>query len=81
MNRPIHPADREAMAEMRSMVSSMKGTVTAPSFREAFDALMEGTTAVDGLDYEKAVVGSVDGWWCRPNDAVVRPWITPDITT
>ena len=33
MNHPIHPADREAMAEMRSMVSSMKGTVTSPSFR------------------------------------------------
>jgi monoterpene epsilon-lactone hydrolase len=69
MNHPIHPADREAMAEMRSMVSSMKGTVTAPSFREAFDALMEGTPAADGMKYEKAEVGAVPGWWCRPNDA------------
>jgi hypothetical protein len=32
---------------MRSMVSSMKGTVTAPSYREAFDAVMEATPAVD----------------------------------
>jgi len=30
---------------------------------------MEGTTAVDGMNYEKAEVGAVPGWWCRPNDA------------
>jgi hypothetical protein len=37
------------MAEMRLMVSSMKGSVTGPSARVAFDELMEKTPAADGL--------------------------------
>src|SRR5260221_1665238 len=57
------------MGGMRSMVSSMKGSVTEPSFREAFDALMEGTPAVDGVNYEKAGAGAVPGWRGGPNDA------------
>jgi hypothetical protein len=69
VNHPIHPSDREAMAGMCSMISAMKGSVTGPSFREAFDALMEATPAVDGVTHEKAEVGAVPGGWCRPNDA------------
>ena len=69
MNHPMHPFDRVTMAEMRRMVAPMKGNVTGPSAREMFDELMEKTPAADGVTYEKADVGSVPGWWCRPKDA------------
>jgi acetyl esterase/lipase len=57
------------MAEMRRMVAPMKGSVTGPSAREMFDDLMEKTPAADGVTYEKADVGGVPGWWCRPKYA------------
>jgi acetyl esterase/lipase len=57
------------MAEMRLMVASMKGSVTGPSAREPFDELMEKTPAVDCVTYERADLGGVPGWWCRPDDA------------
>jgi epsilon-lactone hydrolase len=67
--------DRITMAEMRSMVESTKGTVTGVSAREPFDELMERTPPAEGVTYEKAEVGGVLGWWCRPinapNDAVI----------
>lgn len=68
-HHPLHPLDRSAMAEMRSMVESTKGTVTGVSAREPFDDLMERTPPADGVTYEKAEVGGVFGWWCRPNNA------------
>jgi epsilon-lactone hydrolase len=46
-----------------------KGSVTGPAAREPFDQLMEQTPSVDGVTYEKADVGGVRGWWCRPDDA------------
>jgi acetyl esterase/lipase len=55
---------------MRLMVSSMKGSVTGPSARVAFDELMEKTPAADGVTYQEAEMGGVTGWWCRPDDAV-----------
>jgi len=58
------------MAGMRLMVSSMKGSVTGPSARVAFDELMEKTPAADGVTYQEAEMGGVTGWWCRPDDAV-----------
>lgn len=57
------------MAEMRLIATSMKGSVTGPSAREAFDELMERTPAADNLTYEKGEVGGVHGWWCRPGEA------------
>ena len=69
LNHPIHPLDRATMAEMRLIATSMKGSVTGPSAREAFDELMERTPAADNLTYEKGEVGGVHGWWCRPGEA------------
>ena len=57
------------MAAIRLMVVSMKGSVTGPSSREAFDELMEKTPSAEGMTYEEAEVGGVAGWWCRPDDA------------
>ena len=69
IHHPLHLLDRVAMAAMRLMVGSMKGSL-GPSSREQFDELMEKTPAVDGVTYEKAEVGGVAGWWCRPDDAI-----------
>ena len=68
MNHPMHPLDRVAMAEMRRMVAPMKGSITGPSARAPFNELMEKTPAADGVTYEKADVGGVPGWWCRPDE-------------
>ncbi|MGC2109666.1 MAG: hypothetical protein WA655_09125 [Candidatus Korobacteraceae bacterium] len=65
----MHPLDRVTMAEMRRMVAPMKGSVTGSPAREMFDELMEKTPAADGVTYERADVGGVPGWWCRPKDA------------
>ena len=47
IHHPIHLLDRVAMAAMRLMISSMKGSVTGPSAREPFDELMEKIPAAD----------------------------------
>ena len=67
IHHPIHLLDRVAMAAMRLMIASMKGSVTGPSAREPFDEPMEKTPAADGVTYEEAEVGGVAGWWCRPD--------------
>jgi epsilon-lactone hydrolase len=68
-HHPLNPLDRIAMAEMRSMVESTKATVTGISAREPFDELMERTPPPEGVTHEKAEVGGVLGWWCRPINA------------
>jgi monoterpene epsilon-lactone hydrolase len=65
----IHLLDRVAMAALRLMVGSMKGSL-GPSVRKPFDELMEKTPAADGVTYEEGEVGGVAGWWCRPDDAI-----------
>jgi monoterpene epsilon-lactone hydrolase len=65
----IHLLDRVAMAALRLMVGSMKGSL-GPSSREQFDELMEKTPAANGVTYEEEDVGGVAGWWCRPDDAI-----------
>jgi len=57
------------MTAMRLMVASMKGSVTGPAAREPFDKLMEKIPAAHDVSYEKAEVGGVPGWWCRPDNA------------
>jgi acetyl esterase/lipase len=68
-NHPLHPLDRVAMAEMRLMVAPMKGSVTGPAARVPFDELMESTPTAEGVTCEKADVGGLPGWWCRPGEA------------
>jgi hypothetical protein len=53
--RRIHLQDLVAMAAMRLMVGSMKGSVTGPSSREQFDELMEKTPAADGVTHEEGL--------------------------
>jgi len=68
IHHKIHLLDRVAMTAIRLMVASMKGSVTGPAAREPFDKLMEKIPAAHGVSYEKAEVGGVPGWWCRPGN-------------
>ncbi len=65
----LDPQDAITMAKLRPMLASTKGSVTGPSARAPFDELMEQTPPADGVSYEKAEVGGVPGWWCRPTSA------------
>ena len=68
IRQPLHLLDRAVMLGMRTMVASMKGSVTGPEARKPFDELMEQTPAAPGVTYEVATVGGVAGVWCRPTD-------------
>jgi hypothetical protein len=59
------------MSEMRSMVASMKGSVSGPSPRKPFDELMEKTPPADDVTCEKGSLGGTPGWragqaWQQP---------------
>jgi hypothetical protein len=59
ISHTIHPLDRISIDGMRAAVASMKGSVTGPSSRGAFDELMEQTPPADGVIYERAEVGGL----------------------
>jgi monoterpene epsilon-lactone hydrolase len=69
-HHPEPSADRVAMASVRSMLGSAKGTIDGPGARKAFDEIMGQVPAAAGVTYEAAVVGGVSGWWCRPAEAL-----------
>jgi len=71
-HHPEHLVDRVAMAAMRLMLGSAKGSVNGPGARKTFDEIMEQVPAASGVTYEAAVISGVSGWWCRPEDAVVH---------
>jgi acetyl esterase/lipase len=68
-HHPGHLLDRVAMMGLRLMFSSVKGRIPSPSDRKSFDDLMERLTPASGVTYESAEIGSLSGWWCRPEDA------------
>jgi hypothetical protein len=45
LRQPLDLLDRAVMVGMRTMVASMKGSVTGPEARKPFDELMETTPA------------------------------------
>ena len=67
-----HETDRAAIAQMRLMLGPVKGTIRGPDAREPFDHLMESVPAAAGVTYERAEVGGVGGWWCRPDEAIAN---------
>jgi monoterpene epsilon-lactone hydrolase len=72
INHPLQAADREAMAAMRPLLLTAKGSITGPSARGPFDELMVKTPSAVGVTYEKAEVGGIPGWWCRPGNSPAR---------
>ncbi|TPN50853.1 MULTISPECIES: alpha/beta hydrolase [unclassified Mesorhizobium] len=69
MSVEIHPEDerdRAVMQAMRTMLSTLPALEFSPVSRPAFEDLMQHTPAADGVSFERATVGVVSGWWCRP---------------
>jgi len=62
VHHPLLPQDREMMAKIREMAAPAKGVLE----RASFDAVIEHTSPAIGVTYEKASVGDIGGWWCRP---------------
>ena len=66
---PLIAEDRTAVAAMRAQIEPLKGTMTGPEARVAYDGIMEQTPDAPGVDYEQGAVGGVRGVWCRPRTA------------
>ena len=64
----ISAEDKTAMSAMRVVVEPNKGRLQGTAARVPFDAIMERVAAPAGVTYEAGTVGSVSGWWCRPED-------------
>lgn len=72
MTITIHPltaADRVTMADMRTQLAPLKGTIGGPESRGSFDTVMERTPPADNVRFEEAVLNGVSGWWCLPDGA------------
>ena len=69
-HHPEHAVDRAAMASVRSMLGSAKGSIDGPGARQAFDEIMGQVPAAAGVTYEAAIFGGVSGWWCRPAEVL-----------
>jgi len=65
-HHPEHLLDRVAMATMRLMLGSMKGSVTGPEARGPFDELME---KVPPALRDNPIVGRNPAWLCYPSGA------------
>jgi monoterpene epsilon-lactone hydrolase len=63
-----HLLDRAAMIAMRAMIALQPAASFGPEGRPAFDALMEKTSAPDGVTFEQSSIGGIGGWWCRPEN-------------
>ncbi len=57
------------MAAMRALVEPNKGKLRGTAARGPFDGLMERVAPPEGITYELDTVGSISGWWCRPEAA------------
>ena len=71
VQHPVTPADKTAMAAMRTMIEPNKGRLQGLAARGPFDAIMNRVIAPAGVTYEADTVGGVSGWWCCPE--TVRP--------
>ncbi len=67
---PLIAEDRAVVAAMHAQAEPVKGTLTGPEAREAYDGIMEQTPDAPGVSYERGAVGGVRGIWCRPRTAV-----------
>ena len=65
----IHPLtehDREFMNRLRVMVGPNKGKLRGLVARPAFDAIIRGAAAPEGVTYREDRIGEVSGRWCEP---------------
>lgn len=61
--------DNVAAVALRAMLSAGPRINFAPADRPAYDAIIERSSAPDGVSFEEGRVGGVPGWWARPQGA------------
>ena len=66
---PISAEDKTAMAGLRAIVEPNKGSLRGTAARAPFDAIMERVAVPEGVTFEAGAVGSIPGWWSRPQAA------------
>ena len=66
---PLTAHDRAVMTQVRAMAEPQKGQMRGVAARPTFDALIQHTTAPDGVTWRADRVGGVHGWWCEPVSA------------
>ncbi len=64
----LSATDAQTMAAMRAQLAPIKGQMSGPQARDAFDQFVEQTPAAPGVTLEAATVGGVTGLWCHPPD-------------
>ncbi len=66
-----HPASEKDLAiveAVRQQSAPFKGALSSPDARPSYDAMIEATPPAVGVTYEKATVGGITGFWCRPEN-------------
>ena len=64
----LSATDAQTMAAMRAQLAPVKGQMSGPQARDAFDKFVEQTPVAPGVTIEAASVGGVAGLWCHPPD-------------
>jgi len=63
---PINPADKTAMAGLRTIVEPNKGRLRGTAARAPFDAIMEHVAVPEEVTFEAGAVGGVPGFIGSP---------------
>jgi monoterpene epsilon-lactone hydrolase len=66
MIHPLDADDASMIARLRAAVRAQKGAPWTIEARPAYDALLEGVAAPDGVTFEPGSVGAVSGLWVHP---------------
>lgn len=67
---PLKEKDAAIVAAIRAQSAESKGAWSIPEGREPYDAIWNNVAAADGVHYEQAAVGGINGVWCRPENAL-----------
>src|SRR5580698_8696052 len=65
----VTPKDQAAMTAIRAIVEPNKGRLQGTAARGPFDSIMSRVVVPVGVTFAPDTVGSVSGWWCRPEGA------------
>ncbi len=63
------PKDLATVAAVRAQTAPFKGMMSGPQARGPYDDMIGAIPAAADVTYEKADIGGVSGFWCRPQTA------------
>jgi monoterpene epsilon-lactone hydrolase len=68
--QPLADRDAPIVAEMWRAAAPHKGQILGPDARPMFEAMLAATPGPENVRCETGIVGGVNGWWCRPKQAI-----------